>query len=363
MMRFQAAQILTFLHHPVRRIFNVAFTAFALTSGFPLLGNAVRGQELAEDERVTAKQGYHQDRQTRFLEMITQGPGIAVSIAPQHHTPTSEAHPSAQLRSPITVPRGGGLSAQTEPLERFVPIQTRHAFASAQLGVPQQFPGEDSKTRPSRLPVVRENPWAKSPFGSPDKQLAALPEPQEENAGDEPNTQDDPELEGQLEDLMSSINRLIGPPDEDALLPSEDVEALLPPENPDTDGDSLLGDDLDAGLPDLRDVESDANATSEPDATATQPQPKPSAPAWRLSIEEAVRIGLSHNRDIAVVNWLPGIDAAKAGFEMGAFDPVIGAAMIGGEDDRLVRSQIATFGAVVDFLKTDSFQPFGGLNQ
>ena len=90
---------------------------------------------------------------------------------------------------------------------------------------------------------------------------------------------------------------------------------------------------------------------------------RPRGPGWKLSFADAIQLGLVNNKEVAVIEPLPEVAKAVVGFERGVFDPVIGVSTFGGDDDRQVRSEIATFGAAVDSQQVDYFRPFNGLNQ
>ncbi|MEM9825035.1 MAG: TolC family protein [Planctomycetota bacterium] len=86
------------------------------------------------------------------------------------------------------------------------------------------------------------------------------------------------------------------------------------------------------------------------------------APAWHLTLAEAIDIGLSNSPDVKAVRYAPLINEAVAGVELGEFDPVGGVSLFGGQDDRLARSLVDTFAAPVDFRDSDFFTPVNGLN-
>ncbi len=89
----------------------------------------------------------------------------------------------------------------------------------------------------------------------------------------------------------------------------------------------------------------------------------PHESVWPLTLQEAVQIGLAHNKEIAVVAPEPAIAESIIEFERGDFDPVVGIAVLGGQDDRQVRSNIANFGSGLGFQNMDYLRPISGRNQ
>ncbi len=77
-----------------------------------------------------------------------------------------------------------------------------------------------------------------------------------------------------------------------------------------------------------------------------------------LTIAEAIRLGLENNKGVVVQSFEPKLNAAEVNAQRAPFDPVIGANAYGGQSDVQVRSQIASFGSLSDFLETDFLRPF-----
>lgn len=83
---------------------------------------------------------------------------------------------------------------------------------------------------------------------------------------------------------------------------------------------------------------------------------------WNLTLAEAISLGLRTSPDVDLVEFDPAIQNALVGVERGDFDPVGGISFLGGQDDRLARSQVETFGSPANFQNTDFFGPQNGLN-
>ncbi|MGL4514616.1 MAG: TolC family protein [Lacipirellulaceae bacterium] len=102
------------------------------------------------------------------------------------------------------------------------------------------------------------------------------------------------------------------------------------------------------------------------EATAEAPLPSVAPavaePAVRLTLREAVRLGMANNRDVAVAKVTPAIDATNIDTERAAFDPLAGLSIYGGQADRQARSLVQTFGEFADAIETDFFLPLDRRN-
>ena len=162
---------------------------------------------------------------------------------------------------------------------------------------------------------------------------------------------------GNGSELFDEISELADSPTD---LEPTDLAPVKPRKRRSDPNNLLLGE-----LSDSEDVASPSDEVSKPTPAPTMDSEKTDSklPMWRLSLAESVQVGLSNNRDIAVFAPAPTIAATLVAIQRAEFDPVAGVSTFGGQDERQVRSLIATFGAPAGALKTDYFTPNDGLNQ
>ncbi|HMP06620.1 MAG TPA: TolC family protein, partial [Lacipirellulaceae bacterium] len=118
-----------------------------------------------------------------------------------------------------------------------------------------------------------------------------------------------------------------------------------------------------------------AQAPSAPPRLDWAPQPEllappvampPAPPAsreWRLSLFEAIQLGVTNNRDVRVLGHAPRIVETEVAQECSVFDPVLGATAYGGRDDRQVRSLIESQGSLLESQRTDFLDALYDPNQ
>ncbi|WP_419195284.1 TolC family protein [Novipirellula herctigrandis] len=148
-------------------------------------------------------------------------------------------------------------------------------------------------------------------------------------------------------------------PEEIDVEKQDSLESETDPSNRKIDDDSeKQSDDAEEG--EDKDEENNEESDALQKAMAA---PFPHVPTWQLTLVDSVHLGITNNRDVAVLQPAPKANAAAVSFERGDFDPVFGLSVFGGEDDRQVRSEIQNFGAKTNYQNRDFFKPVDGLNQ
>lgn len=240
--------------------------------------------------------------------------------------------------------------------------QVRDSRASQYAASTEPSIGPENSSDP---PLIQTNPWVSPKHERTDRQFAASAMANRDATDGEFGIQRSMRTAAARMQLTAPE---LSDADDLLLDPGPSSKSVLDRENDgeDTDAPNGIASPSDRPRPSGRNAGSDRSKRNPIEDFADfrrEFAERDRGPAWNLAFGEAVQLGLVNNKEVAVIEALPEVDRARVGIERGEFDPVVGVNTFGGEDDRQVRSEIATFGAAVDNQSIDYFRPFSGLNQ
>ncbi|MGL4464579.1 MAG: TolC family protein, partial [Planctomycetia bacterium] len=87
---------------------------------------------------------------------------------------------------------------------------------------------------------------------------------------------------------------------------------------------------------------------------------KPAAEPWRLPLEQALKMALDGNKQIALLGYQPGEAATRIDLQLSTFDTFVEAGGVWSRQERQVTNNIQTFGTGSNVLVQDLFGPQAG---